>query len=93
MESEFIHCFHIIVRELIGIQSLENVNSLVFKLHNHACGYIIMLAGSGWVVDKMICAHLNITKYSPMRVGKHIPIPAKIKNKRCLLNIQNDDNQ
>ncbi|KAL5256530.1 hypothetical protein ACHWQZ_G011693 [Mnemiopsis leidyi] len=41
----------------------------------------------------MICAHLNITKYSPMRVGKHIPLPAKIKNKRCLLNIQNDDNQ
>ncbi|KAL5267281.1 hypothetical protein ACHWQZ_G004350 [Mnemiopsis leidyi] len=49
--------------------------------------------GSGWVIDKMICAHLNITKYSPMRVGKHIPLPAKIKNKRCLLNIQNDDNQ
>jgi len=52
-----------------------------------------MHVGSGWVIDKMICAHLNITKYSPMRVGKHIPLPAKIKNKRCLLNIQNDDNQ
>lgn len=53
----------------------------------------MLITGSGWVIDGLKCAHLNITKYSPMRVGKYIPLPKGIKNKRCLLNLQNDDNQ
>lgn len=45
------------------------------------------------MIDGLKCAHLNITKYSPMRVGKYIPLPEGIKNKQCLLNLRNKDNQ
>ena len=49
---------------------------------------------SGWVVKGLKCAHLSITKYTPMRIGKHFPLPPALKKKKhALLNIKNKDNR
>ena len=49
--------------------------------------------GSGWIMDKILEAFINVAKYQPMRGGSYMPLPAKLKNKKAVLNIQNRDNE
>ena len=49
--------------------------------------------GSGWIMDKILEAFLNVVQYQPMRGGSYIPLPTKLKNKKAALNIQNRDNE
>lgn len=47
--------------------------------------------GSGWrfiKVSKLIC---NIFKFEPIKGGSYIDLPESIKNKKCCINIKNDD--
>ena len=55
--------------------------------------FILFITGSGWVIDGLKSLQLNITKYTPMRIGRYMPLPPNIKNKQSLLNLQNQDNQ
>ena len=55
--------------------------------------YYLFIAGSGWIINELSCVHLNITKYAPMEVGKYMAIPKKLRTKRCLINIHNNDNK
>ena len=49
--------------------------------------------GSGWIMDKILEAYINVARYQPMRGGSYMPLPAKLKNKKAVLNIQNRDNE
>ena len=51
--------------------------------------------GSGWIMDKILEAFINVAQYQPMRGGSYMPLPAKLKNKKAVLNIhvQNRDNK
>ena len=49
--------------------------------------------GSGWILDKILEAFINVARYQPMRGGSYMPLPTKLKNKKAVLNIQNRDNQ
>jgi len=49
--------------------------------------------GSGWVVDEILEAIINVARYNPLRGGTYMPLPEKLKNKKTVLNIQNRDNQ
>ena len=49
--------------------------------------------GSGWVMDRILEAFINVARYQPMRGGSYMPLPTKLKNKKAVLNIQNRDNQ
>ena len=49
--------------------------------------------GSGWIMDKILEAFINVAKYQPMHGGSFMVLPTKLKNKRAILNIQNRDNQ
>ena len=49
--------------------------------------------GSGWIMDKILEAYINVAQYQPMRGGSYMPLPAKLKNKKAILNIQNRDNE
>ena len=49
--------------------------------------------GSGWIMDKILEAFINVAQYQPMRGGSYIPLPTKLKNKKAVLNIQNIDNE
>lgn len=47
---------------------------------------------SGWSYISISHLEVNINKYCPMRGGSFVPLPAKIKNTKSCLNIQNNDN-
>ena len=49
--------------------------------------------GSGWIMDKILEAFINVAQYQPMRGGSYMPLPTKLKNKRAIINVQNTDNQ
>ena len=49
--------------------------------------------GSGWIMDKILEAFINVAQYQPIRGGSYMPLPIKLKNKRVVLNIQNRDNE
>ena len=48
--------------------------------------------GSGWVVDEILEAFINVARYQPLRGGSYIPLFKKPKKKKTVLNIQNRDN-
>ena len=49
--------------------------------------------GSGWVIDEILEAYINVAQYRPLRGGSYMDLPKKLKNKKAILNIQNRDNQ
>ena len=49
--------------------------------------------GSGWIMDEILEAYINVARYQPMRGGSFMPLPTKLKNKKAILNIQNRDNE
>ena len=49
--------------------------------------------GSGWVIDDILEAYINVAQYRPLRGGSYMELAKKLKNKKAILNIQNRDNQ
>ena len=48
---------------------------------------------SGWVLDDILKAYINVARYQPKRGGSYMDLPKKLKNEKAILNIQNRDNQ
>ena len=48
--------------------------------------------GSGWVIDKILEAYINVAKYQPLQGGSSMPLPKKLQNKKAIINVQNRDN-
>ena len=48
--------------------------------------------GSGWAVDEILEAVINVARYQPLRGGTYMPLPEKLKNKKAIINIKNRDN-
>ena len=49
--------------------------------------------GSGWVVERITLAYVNVTRYQPLKGGTYLPLPAKLANKKAIINVQNKDNE
>ena len=49
--------------------------------------------GSGWVVEAVLKAYINVAQYQPFRGGSYMPLPKKLQNKKAIINVQNRDNQ
>ncbi|KAK3738643.1 hypothetical protein QZH41_001793, partial [Actinostola sp. cb2023] len=47
--------------------------------------------GSGWQLDKVLHLDLGVAAYKPVEGASYLPLPKKIKNKKAVLNVQNDD--
>ena len=43
--------------------------------------------GSGWIMDKILEAYINVARYQPMRGGSYMPLPKKLKNKKAIINV------
>ena len=48
--------------------------------------------GSGWVVEGVLEAFINVAQYQPFCGGSYIPLPGKLKTKKAIINVQNRDN-
>ncbi|KAL9983793.1 hypothetical protein ACROYT_G006023 [Oculina patagonica] len=49
--------------------------------------------GSGWVIERIETAYINVARYQPLRGGTYLPLPPKLANKKAVINVQNRDNQ
>lgn len=44
-----------------------------------------------WTVGKVMNANLHIVQYQPLQGSIYIPLPAKLANKKAIVNVQNQD--
>ena len=49
--------------------------------------------GSGWVLERIMVAYVNVGRYQPLRGGTYIPLPANLAKKKAIINVQNRDNE
>ena len=47
--------------------------------------------GSNWTLDKVLGVNVHIVKYKPLKGSSYIPLPAKLANKKAIVNVQNTD--
>ena len=47
--------------------------------------------GSNWTLDKVIGLTLNVAKYKPLRGSSFIPLAIKLRSKKAIINVQNND--
>ena len=50
-------------------------------------------SGSNWVFQRIIRLEIHFANWKPIRGSTFIPLPAKIKNKKVVIHIKNEDNQ
>ena len=51
------------------------------------------MTGSGWRYGKILSLEISIHKYKPLRGSSYIPLDDYLSNKKCCINIQNEDNK
>ena len=49
--------------------------------------------GSGWEVERIMVAYVNVARYQPLRGGTYLPLPANLAKKKTIINVQNRDNE
>ena len=66
-----------VVEEMIRemIEAMENYNK----------------RGSNWIFKKVIRLDVNFVRWKPLGGSKHIPLPAKLANKKAVINMKNQD--
>jgi len=47
--------------------------------------------GSGWILEMIKGLDLRVGKYSGVRANKFIPVPYAVYSKKCVINVQNND--
>ena len=51
------------------------------------------LLGSGWDIESIELAYVNVAKYQPLRGGTYLPLPADLAKKKAIINVKNKDNE
>ena len=49
--------------------------------------------GSGWVLQRIMLAYVNVARYQPLGGGTYLPLPANLVEKKAIINVQNRDNE
>ena len=49
--------------------------------------------GSGWEVERIMVAYVNVACYQPLRGGTYLPLPANLAKKKAIINVQNRDDE
>ncbi|XP_065178593.1 uncharacterized protein LOC135809222 [Sycon ciliatum] len=49
--------------------------------------------GSGWVVERISCLHIEMSRYCVLGGSSYIPLPPELKSKKAIVNVQNTDNK
>jgi len=49
--------------------------------------------GSGWEIERIMIAYVNVARYKPLRGGGYLPLPANLAKKKAIINVKNRDNE
>ena len=88
------HYFNRMQPIVLNEHNMDTLNHTLNKFVDDVRGEIEAWSerGSGWVVDEILEAFINVAQYQPLNGGSYMPLPEKLKNKKAVLNIQNRDN-
>ena len=89
------HYFNRMQPIVLNEHNMDTLNHMMNQFVDEVRGEIEAWSqrGSGWVVDEILEAIINVAQYQPLNGGSYMPLPEKLKNKKAILNIQNRDNQ
>ena len=89
--EEMEHYFNRMQPIIVNEHNMDTLSPLLNQFIHEVKGEIEAWSerGSGWVMDKILKAFINVARYQPMRGGSYMELPAKLKNKKAVLNIQN----
>jgi len=68
-----------------------NLNEAIEKISKALATY--QREGSGWLLSHILHVDLYVAQYTPIKGSSYLPLPKKLKDKKAILNIQNNDNQ
>ena len=93
--EEVNHYFDWMRPVILNEHSIDILNPVLNQFIDEVKGEIEAWSerGSGWIMDKILEAFINVAQYQPMRGGSFMVLPTKLKNKKAILNIQNRDNE
>ena len=94
-KEEMDHYFNRMQPVILNQHNIDIIKPLLNQFIDQVKGEIEAWSerGSGWIMDKILEAYINVARYQPMRGGSFMPLPTKLKNKKAVLNIQNRDNE
>ena len=49
------------------------------------------MEGNVWVIKSVDKHEIDISKYKPLRGSSYLPLPEKLKTKKALINIKNEN--
>ena len=81
------HVFNRDNKELIEQKYQEFMRRIKGEIENWS------LEGSGWEVESIETAYVNVARYQPLRGGTYLPLPANLAKKKAIINVKNRDNQ
>ena len=81
------HVFNRDNKELIEQKYEEFMERIKGEIENWS------LLGSGWEIESIMTAYVNVAKYQPLRGGTYLPLQANLAKKKAIINVKNRDNQ
>ena len=89
--EEMEHYFNRMQPVIVNEHNIDTLNPSLNQFIHEVKGEIEAWSekGSGWIMDKILKAFINVARYQPMRGGSYMELPTKLKNKKAILNIQN----
>ena len=89
------HYFNRMQPSILNEHNINTLNHLLNQFIDEVKGEIEAWSqrGSGWIMDEILEAFINVAQYRPLHGGSYMVLPTKLKNKKAILNIQKRDNQ
>ena len=93
--EEMEHYFNRMQPVIVNEHNIDSLKPLLNQFIHEVKGEIEVWSerGSGWIMDKILKAFINVAQYQPMRGGSYMELPTKLKNKKAIINVKNRDNQ
>ena len=74
------HYFNQMQPAILNEHNMDTLNHLLNEFIDHVKGEIEAWSqrGSGWVLDEILEAFINVAQYQPLRGGSYMPLPKKL---------------
>ena len=69
----------------------EQLNEVTQKILSAFATY--QKEGSGWMLSEILHLDLNVAQHTPLKGSSYPPLPKKLKDKKAIVNIKNEDNK
>ena len=85
--------FHSFIKLILENTDVEEVYDEMVAEIEEAIQKTENAEGSGWVLSVIESIVLHTAKWDPLNAGSYIDLPPNLKNKKAIINMQNQDNE